>query len=45
MDKGVWEEAIREDASKEDVGPYDRYERRVHTKKKKGIPIVKRRER
>ena len=45
INKNVWKEAIREDADEEDVGQHDRYERRVHTEKRKGIPIVKRRER
>ena len=45
MNKGVWEEAIREDADKEGMGPHDRCERRVHTKERKGIPVVERKER
>jgi len=45
MDKGIWEEAIREDANEEGVGPCNRYERRVYTKERKDIPIVERRER
>jgi len=45
MDKGVQEEVIREDADEEGVGSHNRYERKVHTKKRKGIPIVERRER
>jgi len=45
MDKGVWKEAIREDADEEGVGLRDRYERRVHTKERKGIPVIKRKER
>jgi len=45
MDKGVWEEAVRKDANKKGVGPHDRCEGGVCTMKRKGIPIVKRRER
>jgi len=45
MNKGIWEEAIREDANEEGVGPRNRYKRRVHIKERKGIPIVERRER
>ena len=45
MDKSVWKEAIREDADKEGMGPHDRCERRVHTKERKGIPIIERKER
>ena len=41
MDKGVWEEAVREDADKEVMRPCDRCERRVHTKEGEGVPIVK----
>ena len=45
MNKGVWEKAIRKDANEEDMGPRDRCEGRVCTMKRKGIPIVERRER
>ena len=41
MDKGVWEEAVREDADKEAIGPCDRCERRVCTKEREGVPVVK----
>ena len=45
MDKSIWEEVIREDANKEGVGSYNRGERGLCTKKRKGVPIVKRGER
>jgi len=45
VNKGVWEEAIREDADKKGVGPCDRCEGRVCTMKRKGIPAVERGER
>ena len=45
MDKGVWKEAIREDADEEGVGSCDRCQGGVHIKKREGIPIVERRER
>ena len=45
MNKGVWEEAVREDADKEAIGPCDRCEGRVCTKEREDVPIVKRGER
>jgi len=42
MDKGVWEEAVRKNADKKIVGSCNRYEERVCTMKRKGIPIVER---
>ena len=45
MDKGIWEEAIREDANEEGVGSYDRGKREVCTKKGESLPVIKRRER
>jgi len=45
VNKGVWEEAIGENADKKGVGPCDRFEGRVCTTKRKGIPALKRRER
>ena len=45
MDKGVREEAIRNDANKEVMGLRDRDEERVCTTKRKGIPTIKRGER
>ena len=41
MNKNVWEEAIREDTNKENVGPHDRCEGRVCTEEGEGISIVK----
>ena len=41
MDKSVWKEAIREDADKKDVGPYNRCEGRVCAKEGEGVPIIK----
>jgi len=45
VDKGVWKEAVGEDAYKEIVGSCDRYEGGVYTTKRKSIPFVERRER
>ena len=45
MDKGVWEEVVRKDANEKSMGPCDRGEERVCTTKRKGIPIVEKRER
>ena len=45
MDKGVWKEAIREDADEKDIGSCNRCQRGVCTKKREGIPIVERSER
>jgi len=45
VDKGVWEEAIGEDAYKKIVGSRDRCEGGIHAEERKGIPTVKRRER
>jgi len=42
MDKSVWEEAIREDADKEGMGPHDRCEGRICTEEGKGVSAVKR---
>ena len=45
VDKGVWEEAIGEDAYKKIVGSRDRRKGGIHTKERKGVPTVKRGER
>jgi len=45
MDKGIWKEAIREDAYKEIVGSHDRCKERIYVKKGKGLPFVQREER
>jgi len=42
VDKSIWEEAIGEDANKEGVGPYNRYEGEVCTEERKGVSVVKR---
>jgi len=42
MDKSLWRETIRENADKEGVGPCDRSEGRICTKKKEGVPVAKR---
>ena len=44
MDKSVWEEAIRENANKEGVGPCNRHKRGIYAEERKGISIVERRE-
>ena len=45
MDKGVWEEAVREDADEVGVGSCDRRKGGVYSAERKGVSIVKRRER
>jgi len=45
VDKGVWKEAVGEDAHEEAVRSYDRLERGIYTKKRKGVSTVKRGER
>ena len=45
MNKGLWQETVRENAYKKNMGSHNRYEKRVCTKKRKDILIVKRRER
>ena len=45
MDKGIWEETIRENADEEGVGPCDRGKRGVCTEEGKDLPIIKERER
>jgi len=42
VDKGVWEEAVGEDAYKKVVGSCDRHERGVHAEKRESVPFVKR---
>ena len=44
MNKGVWKEAVGENAYKEIVGSHNRYERGVHATKRESIPFVERRE-
>ena len=41
MDKGVWEEVIREDADEKGVGLCNRCKGRVCTKEGEGVSIVK----
>jgi len=45
MDKGVWKETVRKNANEEGIRPRDRCKGEVCTMKRKGISIVKRRER
>ena len=45
MDKGIWEEAVREDANKEAMRPRNRCKGGVCTTKRESVPFVKRRER
>ena len=45
MNKDVWEEAVRENANEEVMGPCDRCEGRVCTEEGEGVPVVKRGER
>ena len=44
MDKGLWQETVRANAYKKDLGSHDRYKKEVHAKERESIPIVKRRE-
>jgi len=41
MDKSVWEEAVRENTNKEDVGPCGRCEGKVCAEEGEDVPIVK----
>jgi len=45
MKESIWKERVREDASVKGLGPCNRVERRLRTKKKEGVLIVKREER
>ena len=45
MDKSLWQETIRENAYKKNIGLCNRYKREICTEKRKGISIVERRER
>jgi len=39
--KSVWKKGVRENASVKDLGPCHRIERGIHTKKGKGILLIK----
>jgi len=41
VEKSIWKKEVRENASAKDLGPCHRIERGVHTKKEKGILLVK----
>ena len=45
MDKSLWQETVRMNAHKKDLGSCDRYERGICAKEGKSISIVKGRER
>ena len=45
MDKGVWKEAVREDANEEAMRSRDRGEGEVYATKREGVPFVERRKR
>ena len=45
MNKGVWEEAVGENAHEEIVGSHDRCKRGVYAKEEKGVSVVKGRKR
>jgi len=45
IEKGIWKERVREDASTKDLGPCNRVKRRLHAKKREGVLTVKGRER
>ena len=41
IEESVWKEGVREDTSVKGLGPCNRVERRLHTKKREGVLIVK----
>jgi len=41
MKESIWKERVREDTSMKGLGPCNRVKRRLRTKKKEGILIVK----
>ena len=43
MNKGVWKEAVREDADEKNMRSYNRCEKGVCAKKREDVSIVKRR--
>jgi len=45
VNKGVWEEAVGENAHEKIVRPCNRCKRRVCATKREGVPVVERRER
>jgi len=45
IEKSIWKEGIREDASAKGLGPCDRVKERIYTKEEEGVFTVKRRER
>jgi len=45
VDKGVWKEAVGENAHEETVGSCDRLERGIYAKKRKSVSFVERRKR
>ena len=45
VEKGVWKKRVRANASVKGLGPCDRIEKRVYTKERKGIFVVKRKKR
>ena len=45
VEKSIWKERVREDASMENLGSCHRIKGRVYTKERKGILAIKRRKR
>ena len=45
MDQSIWQEIVREDAHKENLGSHNRHKGRVYAKERKSVSIVKGRER
>jgi len=45
VEKSLWEKGVGKNASAKGLGSRDRIERRVYTKERKGIFVVKRRKR
>ena len=45
MEKSIWKERVREDASMENLGSRHRIKGRVYTKEREGILVIERRKR
>ena len=45
IEKSIWKEGARKDASVKGLGPCDRVKRRIYAKKEEGVFTVKRRKR
>ena len=45
MDKGLWQETVRRNVHKEDLGSCNRYEGEICTKKEESVLVIKRKKR